>query len=200
MTTLLDHVLYINLARRRDRLAEITAELDRMGIQGAVRLEALDTAPLGAIGCTYSHIVALREARARGYPHVLILEDDAEFLVGRETLLTQLAAAEKRPWDVLLLAYNLRHSEEIDEIVSRTERSFTASAYIVRAAYYTTLIECLERSFANLVVTHNKGMYINDVAWFRLQKRDQWLHMNTRIVRQRASYSDIEGVDVDYQV
>lgn len=196
---LLAHILYINLDKRADRRREIEAELERMGLSGE-RLRALDTAPYGYIGCAYAHITALRTARERGYPHVLILEDDFQFIVDKEHLSDLMEGVADRVFDVLLLAYNLRHSDRIDDIVGRTEHSFTASGYLVARHYYDTLIAKFEEALANLVCTRNPQIHAIDVVWRRLQARDRWLHFHTRVGAQRPGFSDIELRNVAYDV
>jgi len=196
---LLEHILYINLDKRTDRRRAIESELERMGLRGE-RLRALDTAPYGFIGCAYTHITALRMARERGWPHVLILEDDFQFIVDREVLSGLMEAVADRAFDVLLLAYNLRHSDRIDAVVGRTEHSFTASGYLVSRHYYDTLIAKFEEALANLACTRNPQIHAIDVVWRRLQARDRWLHFHTRVGIQRPGFSDIELRDVDYEV
>lgn len=199
--SLLDHVLYINLAKRVDRKAAIEGELTRMGLRGE-RVAGLDTAPYGYIGCAYAHCVALRTAKERGWPYVLILEDDFQFIIDKEILadLCRSLIGRGTAFDVLLLGTNLRHSDRVDDLVGRTEHSFTASAYIVAAPYYDKLIARFEEALAQLACTRNPQQYAIDVMWRRLQARDRWLHFHTRIGRQRAGFSDIELHTVDYGV
>ncbi len=196
---LLRHVLYINLEKRPNRRAAIEAELSGMGLHGE-RIAGLDTAPYGYIGCAYAHITALRTARERNWSHVLILEDDFQFVVNRNTLGGLLERVVKHDFDVLLLAYNLRHSDRVDEFISRTEHSFTASGYLVARHYYDTLIQKFEESLANLVCMRNPESHAIDVAWRRLQARDRWLHFHTRVGIQRPGFSDIELRSVNYNV
>ena len=59
---LVENTRYINLAHRTDRLAEVIAELDKMGILGT-RFNAIKTAN-GAIGCSLSHLKCLEESAA----------------------------------------------------------------------------------------------------------------------------------------
>jgi hypothetical protein len=89
-------IYYINLDRRPDRAAEMTAELARMGYVGK-RVAAIDGRAWdgqgwkkqgrakeaywrGAAGCWLSHIKALHAAVAINVFPCLILEDDAVFV------------------------------------------------------------------------------------------------------------------------
>ena len=91
-------VFVINLDRRPDRWAAMSAQLDRLGIQ-ATRIAAVDARLLaaqenweqsangnapewhvdpGAVACAYSHRKALRAFLDSGAQAALILEDDVE--------------------------------------------------------------------------------------------------------------------------
>jgi GR25 family glycosyltransferase involved in LPS biosynthesis len=77
MTEYIDHILYINLEHRTDRLEEIQRELVKMDLSDkAERFEATYIKEQGILGCTISHMEAIRLAKNRGYKNVLILEDD----------------------------------------------------------------------------------------------------------------------------
>ena len=80
---LVDGIFYINLDHRTDRKEEIEKELRDIGLPFE-RFSAIPTCP-GIIGCGYSHLSVLKEARRRGYKNVLIFEDDFEFLINSTT-------------------------------------------------------------------------------------------------------------------
>ncbi len=100
-------VFVINLDRRPDRWAAMSAQMDRLGIE-AVRIPAVDarllaaqeewerdtngnppgrTVDLGAVACAYSHRKALRAFLDTGEQAALILEDDAELAPDTPSLL-----------------------------------------------------------------------------------------------------------------
>lgn len=100
-------VFVINLDRRPDRWAAMSAQLDRLGI-GATRIPAVDArllaaqedwervtngdAPVwtvdpGAVACAWSHRKALRAFLDTGERAALILEDDAELADDTPSLL-----------------------------------------------------------------------------------------------------------------
>ncbi len=83
----IDAAYCINLARRTDRRQRAEAQFEAAGLGGQVAFfEATDGAALahpgrvsaGQAGCCASHLAALRLARAKGYRHVLMFEDDIE--------------------------------------------------------------------------------------------------------------------------
>jgi hypothetical protein len=109
-----DAIYVINLASRPDRRAQMRTQLRRVGIDpdalpvvffDAVRPAAPGGFPtIGARGCFLSHLGVLRDARAAGRRHILVLEDDLDFaadFTGRFPHMA--AAAEGLGWDVWYL-------------------------------------------------------------------------------------------------
>ena len=77
----IQRVVYINLARRADRRAQVMRELESLRIpeDQVTRIEAVDAAATGekaSVCCCRSHIAALECAMQNGWDEVLILEDD----------------------------------------------------------------------------------------------------------------------------
>ena len=195
------HIFYINLDKRPDRLSEIQSELEKMGLSGE-RYSAIHTPGFGQIGCTMSHINVLKIARERNLENVLIFEDDFEFIVSKDVFLSNIKSffEKKIEYDVLMLSYNLNHSEPVDDIIGRTKDVQTASGYIVHNRFYTTLINRLEEGLPLLIRTRNPSKYINDQYWKALQPSSLWYYFNTRIGIQRPSYSNLVNDYVDYKV
>ena len=81
-------VFYINLEKRKDRLLQIENELTTYDLPFE-RFEAIEMKP-GIVGCGYSHLAVLKEARERGLPNVLIFEDDFEFIVDKTEFWSQI--------------------------------------------------------------------------------------------------------------
>jgi glycosyl transferase family 25 len=183
-------VFYINLDRRTDRQREIEAELMGVGISGE-RFAAIAAEP-GIVGCGLSHLAVLRLARDRGLKNVLILEDDFQFLVSKERFWTDVRGFFERgiPYDVLMLAYNIQKAQPIDNLIMRVEAADTASAYIVNACFYDSLIELYEEAMPLLAATGQHWIWANDQIWKRLQPGARWFAFTSRLGRQRGSYSD----------
>ena len=196
----MENILYINLERRIDRREQIENELTNFQLKFE-RFEAIDEKE-GILGCTKSHLGALKLAKKRGWKSVLILEDDFTFLVTCEQFeveITQLIESEIN-YDVCMLAYNLLSSEDnlgCNHLIKVLEAS-TASAYIVREHYYDVLIKLYEDNVLLLEETREHWNYANDVCWKILQKNDNWVCTKTRVGKQRARYSDNSCVYVDY--
>jgi GR25 family glycosyltransferase involved in LPS biosynthesis len=99
------NILYINLDRRPERRQNIEHELSRLGLCGT-RIRAVDGSTMsdeqvdywmqktnfntmsrnpdkvmGKVGCMLSHLKALKYAIDNNFDNVLILEDDAKFII-----------------------------------------------------------------------------------------------------------------------
>jgi hypothetical protein len=194
----LKHIVYINLDKRKDRCAQIESELARMDLSG-VRFSAIETDP-GVLGCCESHLSVLKYARLKGWQQVCIFEDDFVFLVDKVTLHEKLAAFFGRPFDVLMLSYNLLSSEPCDTLVGYARNVQTASGYVVHSRFYDTLIANLEYGLEKLRATGEHWNYTNDQVWKRLQRDAEWFYFHVRIGKQCAGYSNLAGDYLDYGV
>jgi hypothetical protein len=200
---LLEHVFYINLEERTDRKEHAENEFKKIGVTperiNAVRDEH------GAIGCSISHIKALELAKHRGYPYILICEDDITFL-NPELLLENLHkfenCQESNDWDVIMLIGNVYSIYEIlSDFHVRIEFSKTAAGYIVHSRYYDTLLNNFYIGLYGLVNRiHGEitGGYEVDTYWGVLQSVDKWYMIIPKTVTQYPCYSDIEKKHVDY--
>jgi len=193
---------YINLDRRTDRRAEIEEEISRMGISGE-RFSAVDVPTNGIIGCMMSHLEVLTLAKERGYPSVLILEDDFTFIVGKEELWNILDSANEEidgDYDVIMLGYNIYKSTEFSPNLLAIQFATTTSAYIVHSRIYDTLINLCKWALNKLRETGTRGLFSFDVAWRFIQEESRWYATSRRVGIQRPSFSDIDGMYADYKV
>jgi GR25 family glycosyltransferase involved in LPS biosynthesis len=204
----IQHALYINLESRADRRAHVEAQLSalkncRNGMPNLVaeRFNAIKHATSGAIGCSMSHLRCIQLAKARGWDHVLVCEDDVLF-TNVPLFLTQLSKcmAAVPHWDVLLLAgNNIPPYRVVNDACVQVGSCQTTTAYIVRAHYYDVLIANY-RAGINLLMRNpaQKINYAIDRHWFELQRRDRWFLITPLSVVQREDYSDIEQRVTNY--
>ena len=187
---------YINLDRRTDRRVEAEKEFADMGLT-VERFQAIEYTPTG-IGCNLSHIAVLKLARERGYPSVMIFEDDFQFLVSKEEW-NRLIACLPESYDVVMLAYNKVQPTEYNDILNRVQGAQTTSGYIVHSRFYDTLIARWEEG-ARLFIEqpHMDWVYILDQYWKPLQPNAEWFAFKTRIGKQRPGFSDLVGQYVEY--
>lgn len=113
-----DHGYVVNLRHRADRRREMEREMERAGwgkrherveFFPAVRPSDAGGFPsIGAHGCYMSHLGLLRDALAKGYERVVVMEDDlaiSKDFAGREEELT--AELRRRSWDLVHMGHFL---------------------------------------------------------------------------------------------
>jgi len=182
-------VRYINLDKRTDRKEQIEGELRQIGIDRFERFPAVEHTN-GAIGCAYSHLNVLKEAKERGYPSILILEDDFEFIVPKEEFWKAIEAVKGVDYDVIMLGYALNKHEDHSDTLLRVIDAQTASAYLVNSGFYDALIKNYEEAIPKLERTGEHWNYANDRSWKSLQPHSKWYAFKNRMGKQRASQSD----------
>ena len=195
----LKNCFYINLDERPDRKIHVEKQLNAIGIPFQ-RFKAIK-AKNGAIGCSMSHLAILQHAKKHKLPHVLIVEDDIQFLnasLFRDNLNSFLSTVKN--FDVLLIAgNNMPPYETVNEYCVKVSRCQTTTGYLVRSHYYDTIIDNIKVGVGKLLKEPSKHVvYAIDKFWFSLQSRDKWYLLTPLTVIQRADYSDIEKRSTNY--
>ncbi len=194
MSKYIDKIFYINLDKREDRKEEIESELVNYDITHlSERIQAIETPGQGILGCTMSHLNAIKLAKERNYTNILIFEDDFQFTVSKEEFENQLQTffENQIPYDICMISYNLRQSEPTEyPFLTKVIEAQTASGYIVDNQFYDRMIELYEWAIPLLRDTGYHWHYANDQCWKRLQPHANWYCLTTRCGRQRAGYSD----------
>jgi len=189
----IEHAFYINLASRTDRRIQAEEQLKSVGIH-AQRFNAIESED-GRIGCSMSHLQCLQTARENNWDHVLICEDDIEFL-DPELFKTQLNKflQKHHSWDVILFAGdNFSPYKKIDNTCIRVSRCQTTTGYLVKKHYYNKLINNIAEGVHKLQAGPYDPFYFAiDRYWIQLQKADHWYLIIPLSVVQRKGYSDIE--------
>lgn len=197
MTHNIEHIFYINLDKRTDRLSEIQNELSRMNLIGERFAGIYQSPPMGILGCGKSHLQVLRMAKERGYKNVLILEDDFIFTAAKDFIdeSIQKLFDQKPDFDVCFLTYYLDRGEDMPDFpfLLRTVEATTASAYIVNQHYYDKLIVLYEWAMPLLEETQQHWNYANDQVWKGLQQTDKWYGFKQRLGQQSDGFSDSTG-------
>jgi glycosyl transferase family 25 len=190
-------IYVINLDHRKDRLEEITKELEGLKFK---RFPAIKTNP-GIIGCGLSHLAVLKEARELGLKEVLIFEDDFTFSESKEHCWKTVEEFLKNEtYDVVMLAYALNSSKPYKPGIVKVLDAQTASAYIVSHRFYDTLINLFEEAMPLLQSTGKHWVYANDEVWKKLQPGAAWFAFEPRMGYQRKSFSDNTQSVTDYRV
>lgn len=198
------HVLYINLKHRVDRKVHVEKQLSSIGLNNFSRFDAIKL-PNGALGCSMSHLRCLQIAKEQGWPHLLLCEDDIEFL-DPELFVKQLNGflenhEENSSWDVLLIAGNNMPPYGIEDDYSvRVFQCQTTTGYLVKQNYYDKLMANIKEGIEKLIKEpHNHRFYAIDKHWFKLQQSDYWFLITPLTVVQREDYSDIEKRRTNYK-
>ena len=198
---------YINLKSRPDRRKSIENEFHKNHIFNAKRIEAevpsqiSDEQQRGGLGCSLSHIKALRSTEN---PVVLIAEDDAQIL--RTPPLIELETPSFL-WHVLLFAY--KGKIDYKDCVTahknkwcRVLNAQTASMYAVRQNYIPHLLHTWNRSVNGLLFGNSYHEFAGDQTWKKLQKQKDhhWYAAVPRISKQKKGFSNITGRNENYGV
>ena len=193
-----DHLLYINLPHRKDRMEYIVNECKRVEIpsEKMTRIEAIYTPNAGMLGCSLSHCKALELALSHPeWTWTLIIEDDAKFI---DNPWTEIEAALKNANpDVLMI------SRGSAQVVIPTHPSsnnlyqiYTACgavAYIVNRNYIPKLLKNIRESIEEFTKPNgNICDHPHDVYWYSIQKTDKWYGFMVSVAWQPGIFkSDI---------
>jgi GR25 family glycosyltransferase involved in LPS biosynthesis len=186
----LDHVYFINLAHRTDRLRRTQIEVREMGWTPiTTRIDAIKHAN-GEIGCLRSHVKALRTFLASPHTTALILEDDVcfDYPVKARELLTAFLATHPpdTDWDMLLLSARVWEASPWrpdTPYAIRVHKAVLCTAYMVTRAAAARLIEIWETT---------EGREPCDTSWFELMRTSRTLALQPLIASQFKSFSDIK--------
>jgi len=198
------YCLYINLESRKDRREHIEQELKSVGING-IRFNAIKLQN-GRIGCSMSHLKCLQIAKKNNWPYVMICEDDLLFLDKEKAVhhmneFFKIHSHHNDSCNIILLAgNNVPPYKIIDNTCIRVSHCQTTTGYIVKNAYYDTLIHNIKMGIEKLMKNPtNHTMYAIDKYWIQLQKKDIWYLLAPIVAVQREDYSDIEQRKTNYE-
>ena len=193
------YTYYINLEHRKDRKEETITELKKFGIDNPIRFNAIKDEKNGHVGCSKSHLAILKEARTKKYPYVMVVEDDIEFMNPDETnrKLNNIINSNLK-WDMILYGCSYGNgSKKLNRDTVSAKNCGSTTGYIIKKEYYDTLINHWEEGLKMLIKTGD-GKYACDQYWRILQEKDNIIFINPSKVKQRVSYSDLVGGDIDY--
>jgi glycosyl transferase family 25 len=184
----------------------VETQLSKIGLQGFQRFNAIKMEN-GAVGCSMSHLKVLQQALKLKLDHVLIVEDDIEFL-DPDLFTAQLERFFKEQmkkttslWDVVLFAgNNMPPYETVDDTCVKVSKCQTTTGYLVNGHYIEKLMNNIKMGLTNLLrEPKNHTQYAIDKHWFALQAVDNWFLITPLTVVQREDYSDIEKKVINYQ-
>lgn len=205
----IDKIYYINLDHRTDRKEQfehqITTHFANSILEPRIERFPAIKHEQGLLGCSISHLEVIKKARQTDSKYIIVFEDDFEFLVSRETFLSNLNQLFQQvetgglDFKVVMLAYNANNRAEIENnyLLDSTTDVQTCSGYLVNSKYFDELIACWEEGVKMYQATGRDWIYCCDQYWKKLQK-EKWFLFKTRIGKQRAGFSDCGKRIVDY--
>lgn len=195
MVDSIEKVVYINLANRTDRRAEIEKELSVFPTEKVLRFDAIRH-NFGLIGACKSHMAVLELAIANNWKNCLIVEDDAtwnKYEQGMAILETLIHA----PYDVIILGGIGNSGTNY-----KASNVQTCTAYVISNHYYHVLLNNFREGLSHLLQSKTRRVdsryYALDQYWKKLQEPDNWFLIAPSLMYQRPSMSSIEYRDVDY--
>jgi GR25 family glycosyltransferase involved in LPS biosynthesis len=195
----IQHALFINLESRKDREIELMDEFKKLDIP-IHRMNAIQLKNK-RVACSMSHLKCLEKAKNNNWDHVLIVEDDIQFLNPTIFIenLNQFLSSEIK-WDVLLFAgNNVPPYTKYSDFCVKVNKCQTTTGYLVLNHYYDTLIKNIKEGITLLIKTPNDHFfYAIDKHWLSLQEKDNWFLITPLTVIQREGFSDIENKNTNY--
>ena len=131
----------------------------------------------------------------------MVLEDDCEFILPLSEIDGLVELFFKSSADVRCLAYNAWTFVEIPGCpgLRRAFDAQTASCYVLKPHMLEPLIEIAPMSIEMFRAGEPYSMAAYDQVWKNLQRKHVFVVPSKRAAQERASYSDIEEVVVDYK-
>ena len=200
-------IVYINLENRKDRRESIERELKFFdSIIPIIRINANYKPKYGGLGCSLSHLTALKYAKNNNFTNVLICEDDFVLYPEYKNNVSEIVnnAIRSIPnYDVIMFASNTKTKSKYNEYVDKIIDAQTRTAYLVNEKFYDTLLlnykECVKLQKKYGPAMYDMG-HAGDQYWKKLQPLSEWYVLKNKIGYQIKSYSDIQKKIVDYKV
>lgn len=191
----IEKVIYINLEKRKDRKESIEKVLLLyFPPEKIIRLNAIYENP-GYVGCSKSHINAIKLAIENNWNNCLIVEDDMiwnDFDKGY-SILTELI---KNKFDIILFGATFF---SFNSTTLKLNYGKSRTAYLISQHYYEVLLKNFEEGLDELITNKNYTSYAGDVYWRKLQEKDNWFLVSPALSIQKNDYSDIQKRNTNYK-
>jgi GR25 family glycosyltransferase involved in LPS biosynthesis len=190
------HKSCINLDRDVDTWGRLQATLTRHDIRAVRRVSAVDGSRLelpapwrhsaGAYGCLLSHLQLVKDARKRGLPSLLILEDDVVFDPSFNEKFPVFMRGLPADWDMVFLG--ALHREDpipVTDNVVRVRHAYSTYAYALRNSIFDAFIAANDGS-ANQVDVNN-GMLQSKYNCYAFAPNLAWVESRYSPVQERMT-------------
>jgi len=202
-----DIIYYINLNHRKDRLENITNELNKTNIDKKKinRIPGIYMKDFGILGCAKSHCLVLEAFLKSSIEnkYCIIFEDDFQFTKDQDIInnLINNIFNDVKEFDVVMLAANILNGQPCKyNFLTKIYDAQTLSGYAVNRKFASILLNNYRESISLLEKEGYKcHPYCFDIYMKRLQPLTKWYSINPLIGKQIESYSDIENKIVNYE-
>ncbi len=161
------HKICINLDRRPERWEQMRSKFERCGVHDVERFAAVDGQHVvvpanwsdspGAYGCLRSHLEIITEARRRGWPNVLIFEDDAALDPELGEKFPSYFQQVPDDWEMLHFgAHHVATPVEVSTNVVRITGANSTFAYALNAPVFDSFIELNTRALTAVDLNNRK--------------------------------------------
>jgi GR25 family glycosyltransferase involved in LPS biosynthesis len=190
------HKACINLDRDFDSWVRLQAALTRHDIRGVHRVSAVDGCQLelpatwrhsaGAYGCLLSHLQVVRDARKRGLPSLLILEDDVVFDPAFSEKFPAFVRGLPADWDMVFLGALQREDPvPVAENVVRIRHAYSTYAYALRDSIFDAFIAANDGSPNQVDV--NNGILQSNQNCYGFAPNLAWVESRYSPVQERMA-------------
>jgi GR25 family glycosyltransferase involved in LPS biosynthesis len=190
------HKVCINLNRDLATWGRLQADLTRHDIRGVRRVSAVDGSRLelpatwrdsaGAYGCLLSHLQVVRDARQRGLPSLLILEDDVLFDPSFSQKFPVFMRGLPADWDMVFLgALHREDPDPVAEYVVRVRTAYCTHAYAIRDSIFDAFIAANDGS--SRPVDHNIGVLLSRHNCYGFAPNLAWVKPHYSPVQERMA-------------
>jgi GR25 family glycosyltransferase involved in LPS biosynthesis len=190
------HKACINLDRDHESWARLQVALARHDIRGVRRVSAVDGSRLelpatwrhsaGAYGCLLSHLQLVRDARKRGLPSLLILEDDVVFDPSFSVKFPEFVSGLPPDWDMVFLgALHREDPVPVTENVVRIRHAYSTYAYALRDSIFDAFIAANDGSPNQVDV--NNGMLQSTHRCYGFAPNLAWVESRYSPVQERMA-------------
>jgi GR25 family glycosyltransferase involved in LPS biosynthesis len=186
-----EHIYCINLEKRFDRWEECQKEFEKLSIKNVEQFDATDGHSLpnyrirpGEAGIVASNMRLFQDAIQKNYSNILVLEDDVEFSLDTNHLLSQIP----EDWEILYFGGN--HSmgtpQIINDKIAVANKTLAAHAIAFKKCVFEKLLELMNfNEQIDITYAYNLHLFKSYVFY-------------PSIAWQKAGYSDINNDFVNY--
>jgi GR25 family glycosyltransferase involved in LPS biosynthesis len=186
-----EHIYCINLEKRFDRWEECQKEFEKLSIKNVEQFDATDGHSLpnyrirpGEAGIVASNMRLFQDAIQKNYSNILVLEDDVEFSLDTNHLLSQIP----EDWEILYFGGNhsMGNPQIINDKIAVANKTLAAHAIAFKKCVFEKLLELMNfNEQIDITYAHNLHLFKSYVFY-------------PSIAWQKAGYSDINNDFVNY--